>query len=125
MNLSLRLGALFISIIAGGVISAATSFYSTLFVGEQLPFRWWWLATSASVLLFSGCMWAYVAVLIADIEGSFRAIPRELPAPRREEIRRALTDPVRVKVGVIVWISISTSAIGFGSVALRFVPLSS
>lgn len=124
MNVALRLGSLLISLIAGGVISAAAAFYSTLFVGEVLPFRWYWLAVSAGLLILSGCLWAYVAGLVADLEVSLRVLPRGVSTYVRIELRENILGPVGKKVSTFFWVALLTSVLGFGAVSLRFVPLS-
>lgn len=124
MTFPLRLGSLLLSLIAGGVISAATSFYGTLFVNEQLPYRWYWLAISAGTLLVSGILWAYLAVLIADLEDSLKALPREVSADLRAYLRSEVIKPTRLRVNLVFFSSLVSSLIGFGAVALRFISIS-
>ena len=118
-----RLGSVFFAFVAGGVLSSAFSVYAAPLLLDSPPRLWPLMMISALLLVLGSCLWAYIALLIADFEMAARAIAGAMTAEGREREERRLWGSLsrRFRRGAALAIVLTVAGLSVLPIRLAFV----
>ena len=113
------LGSQFYAFVAGSVVSVGLTAYTSMFLGDSVPSEWGYIVASAGATTLAAAVWAYLAIVVSDLEASISALPRNIDTSQRREMSEVLVHSVGSRLNFTAALGSALTVIGVGLLPVR------